>query len=392
MDRGERPQRSNGIFIPFLDRTQPVSVEDMDEHLTVLEAARTRLDQEWTETLAEFDARDAAAVFDYASTVAYLKDRMRMAASRANQYVHVARAATRFRATSQSWRHNQISSDEARALFRVAEKLPDEYERAEGGLLELCGDSPAETKRLLDYWSATIDAPGVVLCAEEQQARRSLDYSRKSNGILEGSFRLTTIAGEAFIAGLDSAMPPPDADDERTASQRRHDALEDMTRRYLEGTNAPQVSGQKPNLTVHVDLAALNGKAGGLHETTAGQVLDVESILQLACDSSLTRVVFDSPSEIIDVGRKTRVISPALRRAVVARDRHCIYPGCDRDATWCDVHHIVHWADGGETVLTNLCLLCRYHHTLVHLREANEGIGLADLLFEDPLVGAGRNT
>ena len=61
------------------------------------------------------------------------------------------------------------------------------------------------------------------------------------------------------------------------------------------------------------------------------------------------------------------MVPAGLRRAVVARDRHCVIPGCGRPATWCDVHHIVAWADGGETVIDNLCLLCRYHHTQIHL-------------------------
>lgn len=393
MDRGERLRRiSKEIVIPLLDHTEPVSVDELDEHLMLLEAARNRLDQEWTESLGRFDARDGASLLEYPSTVAYLKHRMRMASSRANLYVHVARAARRFCATFQAWRHNQISGDQAREMLRVAERLPEEYEKAESGLLEVCGDSPAETKKILDYWSETVDHRGVILEMEVQQARRGLDYTRKANGMIEGNFRLTTLAGEAFLTGLDSAMPAPDSDDERTPSQRRHDALEDLARHYLESADTPRVGGEKPNVMVHVDLEALQGEPGGLHETTDGRVLDVEIIRQLACDASVTRIVFESRSEILDVGRKTRVISPALRRAVVARDRHCVYPGCGRDATWCDVHHIVHWADGGETVLANLCLLCRYHHTLVHFKEATHGVGLTDLLADDRLVGAGRST
>lgn len=94
---------------------------------------------------------------------------------------------------------------------------------------------------------------------------------------------------------------------------------------------------------------------------------------------------FGPNSEVLDVGRKTRVIPAALRRAVVARDRHCVAPGCTRSAKWCDVHHLVSWADGGETVIGNLCLLCRYHHTLVHL----EQLRLEDLEIR-PLAGAAR--
>jgi hypothetical protein len=100
-----------------------------------------------------------------------------------------------------------------------------------------------------------------------------------------------------------------------------------------------------------------------------GHVLAVETVRQLACDVSVTRIVFGPKSELLDVGRKTRVIPAGLRRAVIARDRHCTYPGCNRKPRWCDIHHIVSWANGGETALDNLCLLCRYHHTLTHRDE-----------------------
>jgi hypothetical protein len=80
------------------------------------------------------------------------------------------------------------------------------------------------------------------------------------------------------------------------------------------------------------------------------------------------RVVMAAGSEPLDVGRRTAVVSPALRRAVVLRDHHCRFPGCDRPPAWCDAHHVRHWADGGSTSLENLLLLCRRHHRLVHAR------------------------
>jgi hypothetical protein len=78
------------------------------------------------------------------------------------------------------------------------------------------------------------------------------------------------------------------------------------------------------------------------------------------------RVVMRGPSEPLDVGRRTPVVPPATRRAVIVRDRHCRFPGCDRRHTWCDAHHVVHWADGGVTGMHNLVLLCRRHHRMVH--------------------------
>jgi hypothetical protein len=78
------------------------------------------------------------------------------------------------------------------------------------------------------------------------------------------------------------------------------------------------------------------------------------------------RVVLNGRSEPLDVGRRTAVVPPAMRRAVIVRDRHCRFPGCDRPHTWCDAHHVLHWADGGATAVDNLLLLCRRHHRKVH--------------------------
>jgi hypothetical protein len=75
----------------------------------------------------------------------------------------------------------------------------------------------------------------------------------------------------------------------------------------------------------------------------------------------------------LDVGRRTSVVSPALRRALAVRDGGCAFPGCDRPYAWCDAHHVRHWAHGGETALSNLVLLCRPHHRSMHAR----GFGVA---------------
>jgi hypothetical protein len=118
------------------------------------------------------------------------------------------------------------------------------------------------------------------------------------------------------------------------------------------------------------DLEALAGIAGGLHENEDGRVMTLAEIRKLACDSSVSRILLGAESEVIDVGRKTRIIPAALRRAIIARDRHCTWPGgCDRGPRWCDIHHVQHWADGGGTRPDNLTLLCRYHHTLTHQTE-----------------------
>lgn len=348
------------------------SVDDLGSFLIGIEAESSRLEQQRMLVLAEFDERSGHRSFGFPSAVAFLKARCAMSGGRAKRLVKMARSARKFSSTFAAWRFNHISADQAQQLFDVADELPDKYGAAEHVLLDIAGDTPDDTRKTLGYWKNAVDQPGVELDLEAQLQRRAFDMTTKPNGMVAGKFLMTGSAGLALRTAVESLMPPPEAGDERTASQRRHDAVEDLAYSFLENTNVRVTGGEKPHINVHCDIDALKGEPGGLHETTAGQVLPVETIRQLACDSSVNRIVFGAQSEILDVGRKTRVVPSALRRAAVARDRHCRTNGCRRPAAWCDLHHIVHWADGGETNLDNLVLLCRYHHTLQHRRDSVE--------------------
>ena len=98
-------------------------------------------------------------------------------------------------------------------------------------------------------------------------------------------------------------------------------------------------------------------EAGGIH-------VSAETARRMACDAATVTMHHGPGGEILDVGRRTRTISPALRRALAARDRQCRFPGCGN--VRCDAHHLKHWTDGGRTALDNLVLLCRRHHRAVH--------------------------
>jgi hypothetical protein len=104
-------------------------------------------------------------------------------------------------------------------------------------------------------------------------------------------------------------------------------------------------------------------------------VLPRSTIERISCDASVSRLIMGPNSEPLDVGRKTRVIPPALRRAVTARDRHCQHYGCQRPARWCDIHHKKPWSRGGETNLTNLQLLCRHHRRSHHMSQHTSSTG-----------------
>lgn len=117
---------------------------------------------------------------------------------------------------------------------------------------------------------------------------------------------------------------------------------------------------------VTIDLETLIERSGRRSELQDTGQITPETARRLACDADVTRVITRAGSEPLELGRRTKVVPPGLRRAVAVRDRGCRFPGCGRPPGWCDAHHVRHWADGGETSLGNLVLLCRPHHRAIH--------------------------
>ena len=208
--------------------------------------------------------------------------------------------------------------------------------------------SVADTVRLVEYWKTAVDGPGVETAVEELEERRYLFAAKTFEGMVKLDGLLDPVTGDLVLTALGAAMPPPCRDDRRTARQRRADALADLARSFLDSGEA--IGTEKPHVLVLTDLDALQGHGGGIHETANGHVLTPDQIRRYACDCTISRIVLGPDSEPLDIGRATRIIPPAMRRALIARDRHCQHPGCDRDHRWCDAHHIQHWADGGATV------------------------------------------
>jgi hypothetical protein len=169
--------------------------------------------------------------------------------------------------------------------------------------------------------------------------------------------------GLVVQAAIDSLAEPGalDPNDRRTPAQRQADALVEISRRYLDGT--PGTGSSRPHLTVTIPWDTL--KTGtGLVDTGVGPIT-AETARRLACDATMSQVVLKDGTPVTSSGARRR-IPPALRRALDLRDPHCTHPGCDMPARYCDAHHIVHWADGGKTEISNLRLLCRRHHRTAH--------------------------
>ena len=182
---------------------------------------------------------------------------------------------------------------------------------------------------------------------------------------------LDAAADQLWRDGREAAAPGALVE-ETTVCQRRADALALMAEAALAGGLDRGTAGDRYQVVLHVDAAVnRDAETDGTPFTAAALegghgAVDVsgETSARIACDATVVMMRHDSAGTALDVGRRTRTIPPAIRRALDARDTGCRFPGCT--AKRCDAHHVVHWADGGPTALDNLILLCRHHHRLLH--------------------------
>jgi hypothetical protein len=196
--------------------------------------------------------------------------------------------------------------------------------------------------------------------AEEQAGQAqsnwfSMSTAKDGRFFIEGN--LDAVNGAAVRGALEPLARPSGEHDKREYDQRMADALVEVI-----------THGGKHNVQLQVTssietLLNLTGATGA--EMEFSLPVSFKTVERWACDCSVTRVLMQD-SMVIDVGRAKRVISGPTKRALRARDGHCVWPGCDRPASWSDGHHLVHWIHGGSTNLDNLVLLCHRHHRMVH--------------------------
>ena len=208
---------------------------------------------------------------------------------------------------------------------------------------------------------------------ETRRAHRALYRSGGPAGM--STYRVVLDPEGAAI--LDAAIDPlsrpqrdPDTNDPdpRSPAARRADALLEVIRR---GVSAPgeAPTTAKAQVAVTVSLEALVDGVRGSGLTLGDELLTPGTVRRLACDADLVPMVLGTDSEVLDVGRRKRLFTPAMRLLLWRRDRGCTYPGCTVPAQWTDAHHLIHWADGGPTDVELAALLCGRHHTVVHARQ-----------------------
>jgi len=305
----------------------------------------------------------------------------------AREKVRVAKALPDLPHISEAFSQGKVSYSKVRAMTRVATR------QNEDALLGVALHGTAmhvETQVRLYRQVKRIEALADENC---RHAKRELSWYVEDSGFWVFKGRFTPEQGALIAKALEVAMDddfeeqqavpeevekhldrnqPWDKGVSNPIDQRRADAMERVADTFLAAKDSNRSGGDRYLLNIHTDMDTLERDGTGAEsELEERSHIPAETSRRMACDASVVHWHETTEGEPLSVGRKTRTIPPAIRRALKRRDGGCRFPGCTC-SRFVDAHHIQHWADGGETSMDNLVLLCRKHHRLVH--EAGYGI------------------
>src|SRR6202048_3085723 len=262
----------------------------------------------------------------------------------------------------------EVGYQSASVLAHLRHKLGEKRELfQEEEMLELARNHSVATLRYLcSYAWHVADPDGFFKDAEENFTRRRFHISRMADGMYKVDGLLEPVTGAALKTAVDALSKRTGPDDERSPSQRRHDALGEMVNHAMDQGSLPRRNGVRPHINLTTTIEGLKNEVGAPPaELELSLPISTRTLERITCDCTISRVLL-ADSMVIDVGRATRTVSGPTRRALRTRDKGCRFPGCDRPVDWTNPHHILHWARGGPNNLPNMVLLCYYHHRLVH--------------------------
>lgn len=339
--------------------------------------------------IAEIDDRDIARKkLGWGSTADWLTHAAGIRQGQGKQVVDHARELVRDRPeTLGALTQGRISPEQADIVLNAIDRLPGDpglRDQGEQVLLDQADRLTAtELQRRVRHVVDVIDPDGSArqreaeLDREDRIAhhRRFLSITDDGAGGIRVKGRGTVEDGAVLRAALlPLTSPKPDSEaasceqvpDPRDFGVRMWDAFVLLAQSSLDANLQPESHGARPRVVVTTDLETLRGELATAGRTDDGLEMAPSVVRRMACDADIIPVALGSSGQVLDVGRSRRLVTTPIWTALVVRDRHCAFPGCRRPPIMCHAHHIVPWALGGATKLSNLVLLCGHHHRLIH--------------------------
>jgi len=346
--------------------------------IKIREAGIDALEAVFAEGLRRFDQSGEYAADGAVDLVAWLRWKCRLSGAAAAERVTISRQLEQLPETQQAFANGDLGYQHVSFMARTADHVGvAAVRKSEGKLLKAAKRlDPGRFTGVLKDFEHQVDAAGALAEANRAFERRYFHVSEPLDGLVRLDGLLDAEGGAIITTALNALIGPPAKDDSRTAGQRRADALRELAQRKSGGSG--DGAGPRPHLVIRASLETLAGTPGAPAGTLEwGGTVPGETVRRLACDAALTRITGKGELDV-EISRATRTIAPSTRRALAARDQGCVAAGCGRPPQWTDAHHVKHWVHGGETTMSNLVLLCRRHHRMVHedgwaLRRSNDG-------------------
>jgi hypothetical protein len=336
------------------------SMHELEDQIVELAGHLNAANYRFLSLLAEFDRRKGWNCRATRDCAHWLNWKCGIDLGAAREKVRTARALEKLPLISAAMERGGISYSNVRAITRVATPENEHY------FLQIARHGTAHHVETLVR--AYRRAEEQELSRErQQQMNRGVRYCWDDDGSLVLKVRLPAAVGALVLKALEAAVPetPTDEVERPTWSHKRADAMAVIFESFMAHGAEAMSGGERHQVVVHVSGETLSAGGGDRCEIEDGPAIAAETARRLTCDASVIAIVENEKGEPLSVGRKTRSIPPAIQRALNSRDKGCRFPGCTHKK-YTDAHHIKHWARGGETKMSNLVTLCRFHHRKVH--------------------------
>ena len=337
--------------------TQDLQLSEVAQQLQHVLHQSDLLQLQAAQLAARFAATDEYDEQGYASAIDWIRFNCHATSNVAADLLAVGKNLERLPESAQAVARGEIGFAHVKAMARTAVAVGARFD--EVTLLEKARESsPGKFYYFCNHYRHAADRQGFEAEQAELVENRMLWVSKTEDGSVQLTGFFDPAGGGTILTKLERLARKSGADDDRSREKRFGDALVELA----------SGGGSQAQIQVTSSIETLLGLAGApAADMEFSLPISSTSVERMACDSSIARILLDSESLVIDVGRSKRVVAEPSRRALSARDGHCVWPkGCDRPATRCVAHHLVHWIRGGPTDLDNLILLCHRHHWLVH--------------------------
>jgi len=315
---------------------------------------------------AEFATREKYDDDGFISPNDWIRFNCHVTSGAAANSIAVGEALNRMPQSTKAVVEGEIGFAHMTVMRFLAEALGDRFD--EKALIQKARDnSPGKFHYICTHYRHAADPRGYAEEQAELVQNRRLKLSTWMDGTVLVSGQFDPEGGAVLLTALKPLARKSGAHDDRDLEHRMADAAVELAMHSLDAGLIPQRGSQRTHLMVTATLETLQGLPGAAAaDMELSLPISSKTVERLACDASITRIILGSDSMVIDVGRARRTIQGPARKALNVRDEHCIWTGCERPASWCSGHHLVHWLHGGTNEAPNLALLCTRHHWMVH--------------------------